>query len=162
MKSERLNTEDGVELRTAWQPGPGSKPDGPVLVNFTAFRVRGFRHLFPVIRTATAYTESGAPAGAPSASRSGSGHSTEGSGPFQRGEREEDLERWIGSDDHRDAVRANKAHMWNIASASWETDRFVLTDAWEEAERRQRAVEDDGVRAKGGEAVNHEGGLREG
>lgn len=162
MKSERLNTEDGVELRTAWQPGPGSKPDGPVLVSFTAFRVRGFRHLFPVIRTATAiHREWGTRRGSlglalwvrPLDRRLGS---------LSAWEREEDLERWIGSDDHGDAVRANKAHMWNIASASWETDRFVLTDAWEEAERRQRAVEDDGVRAKGGEAVNDEEGLREG
>ena len=145
VNSERLSTQNGVALRTQWQPGPGAKPGGPVLVSFTDFRVRGFRHLLPVSRTATAVRrEWGTRRGSlglalwvrPLDRRLGS---------LSAWESEEDLQRWIGSDDHGDAVRANKAHMWNIASATWETDNFVLAEAWQEAERRQRAGESNGI-----------------
>ena len=143
MNTDRLSTTNGLALRTPWQPGPTGQPDGPVLVSFTDFGVRQFRHLLTVSRTAAAVrrewpTREGSLGLAlwvrPLDKRLGS---------LSAWRTEADLRRWIASDDHGEAVRANKAHMWNIASATWETDSFVLADAWEEAERCQRAGESD-------------------
>ena len=135
MSAPRITPKHGLVLLTPWQAGPAAAPDD-TLVSFTDFRVRRFRDLVPVVKTAREiYRQWERRPGSlglvlwvrPLKRRLGS---------LSAWDSEASLKAWINSADHAQAVRANRPHMRNVASATWTAKRFDLDEAWHEVEWR--------------------------
>jgi len=134
------SAKNGLPLvRGFWRAGPEAEDSGPVLVSLTDFRVDRFRDLpaiaLDALRIRHAWSRREGSVGLalwvqPLRRRLGSLSAWRG---------QEDLSRWLGSDDHRHVVRKYGTRMHNVSSATWTAERFVLSEAWGEAAQRRGA-----------------------
>jgi len=143
MSSAGGRTIDVPVLKGFWKAGPAAARRGAVLVSLTDFQVGRFRDLPRIAVAAFRIRHNWQ-------RRQGSLGLTLWIQPLRRRlgslsawEGEEDLARWLRSDDHLQVVHRFKGRMRNVSSETWTTtEDFTVADAWLGAGRRRAGPDD--------------------
>ena len=122
-------------LWAPWKRGPARRTERDVVVSLTEFRVHRFRDLAGVARNGLRFRRGWRRIEGSIALALWVKPLTRTVGSLSIWQSEADLRRFLRSPDHVDVVRQFRPRMTGD-TAIWRTDRIVLSNAWDEAQRR--------------------------
>lgn len=137
--SEISPTNVPLGMASGWQSGPAAKTASPVLVSATEYTFNRFRDIPGIILTGMRMRRILIEMhGAVGVTLYAQLHRRR-VGSMSVWESEADLHQFVVHPKHI-PVMAKYRKIGTLRSATWRTDRFVLADAWREAERRWAPV----------------------